>query len=348
MIISENNEALLKEFQQLMEKTDILLNKDAREREDYYIKRGGIALEKDVFEALCECAKGTRFHNTIYLVSGASFPDIVANKYYGVEVKSTKKNHWTSIGSSILESTRNQDVERIYLTFGKLGKPVEFKSRPYEECLAGIAVTHYPRYQIDMRLEKGETIFDKMGIPYDELRVMDNPVTPVSKYYKSRLGQGERLWWTGDEEAALPPVIKLWNTLSAKEKELYTVHAYALFPEMLSSSSKKYERYALWLASQNGIVNPNVRDSFSAGGQVPLQTNKGVTVMMPAAFGKINKYKAHIEKILYETSEEELIDSWGVDKIEKDRIKQWCYLLSAEASHDMALGVLAAIFKFEI
>lgn len=31
-----------------------------------------------------------------------------------------------------------------------------------------------------MRLRKGETIFDKMGVPYDELRLMENPVVPVS------------------------------------------------------------------------------------------------------------------------------------------------------------------------
>ena len=75
------------------------------------------------------------------MVSGASFPDIVAKKYYGVEVKSTIKNQWKSIGSSILESTRDQNVERIYLTFGKLGKPVAFRSRPYEQFLSGISVT---------------------------------------------------------------------------------------------------------------------------------------------------------------------------------------------------------------
>lgn len=347
MIISENNVALLREFQQLMSKTDILLNKDAREREEYYIKRSGIALETDVFEAVCECAKGTRFHNTIYLVSGSSFPDIVANKYYGIEVKSTKKNHWTSIGSSILESTRDQNVERIYLTFGKLGKPVEFKSKPYEECLAGIAVTHYPRYQIDMRLEKGETIFDKMGIPYDELRIMDNPVEPVSKYYKNQLGKGERLWWTG-EEKILPPIIKLWKTLTEEEKEICIVHGYVLFPELLGSSKNKYERYALWLFAQKSVVDYSVRDTFSSGGQVPLQTNKGVTVMMPAAFGRINKYKAHIEEIIYETSEEELIDSWGVEKIHENRIEQWCYLLSSASDNNMALSVLAGIFKLKI
>ena len=118
MIISENNKPKLEEFSELMRKTDLLLNSDAASKEEYYSKRNGTELEVDVFEALNETAKGTKFENTILLVSGASFPDIVANKFYGVEVKSTNKNHWHSVGSSILESTRNQDVERIFLTFG--------------------------------------------------------------------------------------------------------------------------------------------------------------------------------------------------------------------------------------
>ena len=187
MIISENRQPSLEEFQHLMATTDDLLNREAVGREKYYSKRNGTDLEKDVYDALERCAINTPFEGTIQLVSGASFPDIVANKYYGVEVKSTIKNQWKSIGSSILESTRNQNVERIYLTFGKLGLPVQFKSRPYEECLSGISVTHYPRYKIDMELKHGETIFDKMGIPYDTLRKLDNPVAPVSQYYKSQL-----------------------------------------------------------------------------------------------------------------------------------------------------------------
>ncbi|MDE7454448.1 MAG: hypothetical protein K2M64_01310, partial [Clostridia bacterium] len=137
MIISENNKPSIEIFRDIMRRTDEALNADAKKREDYYTKRSGKLLESDVYNAVAECAKGTQFEGTICLVSGSSFPDIVANKLYGVEVKSTEKNHWTSIGSSILESTRDVDVQRIFLTFGKLGRPVQFLTRPYEECLSG-------------------------------------------------------------------------------------------------------------------------------------------------------------------------------------------------------------------
>lgn len=106
MIISENKKPSLLEFSELMKATDNALNADVKKREDYYTKRNGKLLENDVYLAMTEMATDTPFENSIQLVSGTSFPDIVANNFFGVEVKSTEKNHWKSIGSSILESTK--------------------------------------------------------------------------------------------------------------------------------------------------------------------------------------------------------------------------------------------------
>ena len=123
-------------------------------------------LENVVVNVMKELCGRTPFRvEEIRLVSAQYFPDIIAEKYYGVEVKSTKENHWTSTGSSIVESTRDKNVENIYMLFGKLGgKTAEFKCRPYEDCLSDIAVTHSPRYLINMELTKEQTIFSKMGI----------------------------------------------------------------------------------------------------------------------------------------------------------------------------------------
>ncbi len=353
MIISENNKPSLDIFQGLMRNVDTLLNTEAVGRETYYSKRNGTQLEEDVFDAMSRCAVNTEFEGTIQLVSGASFPDIVANKFYGVEVKSTNKNHWKSIGSSILESTRNQEVERIYLTFGKLGAPISFMSRPYEQCLSGISVTHYPRYQIDMELKDGETIFDKMGIPYDELRKMENPVSPVSKYYKSKLKSGESLWWAADtdiEETTAPPTVKLWSALTPTEKIYYTVRGYALFPEILShASSKKYRRYALWLETNCGVINTKIRDQFSAGGKVDIMTPNGIYVKMPAAFGRIEKHYELIKDTILEADEKILCEYWNVSKIDTDRLKQWCEIVSSSADENIGyqktLEILTNLFE---
>ena len=53
-------------------------------------------------------------------------------------------------------------------------------------------------------------------------------------------------------------------------KEQCAIQGYVLFPEILSNSSTKYNRYALWPATQNGIVNTTIRDTFSAGRQIPM------------------------------------------------------------------------------
>lgn len=336
MIIAQNNKPTIQEFALLMQKTDLLLNQEAKKKEDYYQGRNGTLLEDDVFDALLRTSLGSPFEGSIQLVSGAAFPDIVANRFYGVEVKSTKNDSWKSIGSSILESTRINDVERIYMTFGKLGKPVAFMSRPYEEVLSGISVTHYPRYQIDMELHDGETIFDKIGIEYDELRLMDNPVAPVAAYYKKHLRPGESLWWVQDiniEETSAPPIIRLWTSLSPDEKRVFTVKGYSLFPEILSpSSTTKYQRFALWLASDCSIVNTNIRDQFSAGGKVDINTGVAIYKRMPAAFGRIQKSADLIKETIEKTAEETLKEFWGVSRIQTDRIDQWCKLASAASS----------------
>ena len=79
------------------------------------------------------------------------------------------------------------------MLFAKLASPIEFRCRPYEEVLSEVVVTHSPRYLIDMNLEEGKTIFDKIKMPYDTLRKKENPIRPIVDYYKSKLKPGEEL-----------------------------------------------------------------------------------------------------------------------------------------------------------
>ena len=345
MIVSENRTPSEEIFRRLMARTDAVLNADAQLREDYYVSRVGHPLEKDVYEAICECAKGTPFEHSIQLVSGSAFPDIVAGGYYGVEVKSTNKNHWTSIGSSILESTRLSGVERIYLTFGKLGKPVRFLSKPYQECLSGIAVTHYPRYQINMQLDEKDTIFSKMGIPYDVLRKMENPVEPVSRYYRSQLKAGESLWWAGERvEEAVPATLRLWSSLSRAEKDQLVALGYVLFPEMIAG---RYKRFALWLVRAKSVVHTDVRDSFSAGGQVELPLSSGELIRIPATFGRIQKYSDLIREAMETIDPDTLLEAWDLlDSLPPNCMRYWCNMVALASKIDpyVAMDILYTIF----
>lgn len=345
MIISSNPRPSLTDFQRLMAKTDSVLNADARLRPKYYATRGGNPLEDDVLGALLESSKGTPFERTIEKVSGQRFPDIVANKLYGVEVKSTKDDHWTSTGSSILESTRVPDVERIYMTFGKLGgNPIEFLSRPYEQCLYGIAVTHMPRYLIDMKLKAGETIFDKMGVAYDSLRKMDNPVQPVAKYYRSQLKPGESLWWTGDAaDETVSATIRLWKNVTTSEKRRLSVYGCAYFPEVFAGD---YDNYALWLTSQ-GIVDPHIRDQFSAGGQEPMKLSNGSIQKFPGVFRRVKEnleYFIHLIAIQDSPTIEERPPIQG--KALSAKIDAWCHKVAKYSSVDysVCMDALSVLF----
>lgn len=294
MIFSENPAPRLDEFRHLMELTDERLNMDAQERNDseYYRRHSGEKLEPIVFDAMRDCAIGTSFEGTLKLTAKYKFPDIIAAKLYGVEVKSTIKDHWTSTGSSILESTRIEGVERIYLTFGKLSHKVEFISRPYEECLSGIVVTHMPRYTIDMKLHSDQTIFHKIGIPYDTLRQNKNPVEPVKKYFKEHLLEGESLWWLTDS----PAVIKMWNCLSSKERDNLIAYGLTKFIEIFKGD---YNNFTLWLAQEQSILCPNVRDQFSASGQGKLPiTQAGEKLHFPQVFIRVHKYAKKILEYL--------------------------------------------------
>jgi len=224
MIVSLNSEPNKKEFQSLLGSTLRTLDSESKKNQKDFLGFLGNKLENVVAEIMNANAKGTSFENTIELISGQKFPDIIAKRYYGVEVKTTKQNHWTTTGNSVMEGTRVDGIERIYMLFGKMVSPIEFKCRPYEDCLSEVVVTHSPRYLINMDLEEGETIFDKLDIPYETLRKSPNPVKPIIEYYRQFLKPGEEVWWLDQEESkSTGLIIKLWNNLSLDTRKDYEV-----------------------------------------------------------------------------------------------------------------------------
>lgn len=161
MVVSINTEPNRPEFQLLLNNTLTELRKEAQYHQDKYLALNGSKLENEVVDVMRYCAKDTPFENSIELISGQRFPDIIANNFYGVEVKTTKSNHWKSTGSSVAEGTRVVGIEKIFMLFGKMCSPIEFMCKPYEDCLSEVVVTHSPRYLIDMNLPKGGTFLIK-------------------------------------------------------------------------------------------------------------------------------------------------------------------------------------------
>ena len=321
MVVSVNSEPKLSDFNKLLEKTLTNLKEDSKKKSEHYLTLLGTKLENQVLNVMQDCAKGTSFENSIELISGQKFPDIIANKFYGVEVKTTKQNHWKTTGNSVLEGTRVDGIERIFMLFGKMFSPIEFKCRPYEDCLSEVVVTHSPRYLIDMDLSKGNTIFDKLKIPYDTLRKESNPIQPIVDFYSKQLKEGEQVWWL-EAEQSKSLIIKIWNNLSISERKEYIKKAMVYFPEIFSSKGDKFNRFAIWLVNSEGIVCPNVRDAFTAGGQGQIKWNNKVYNGIPRIYTNLLDSIKDVVQILEGTEDEFLSEMWNLE-IKKSAFNTW-------------------------
>jgi hypothetical protein len=319
MIVSVNPDPQRKEFDLLLNSTISELNVHAKNSSKKVATLLGRNLEPYVKDVMTDLAVGTAFENSIELIGGQRFPDIVAKKYYGIEVKTTTQNHWKTTGNSVLESTRVDDVERIFMLFAKLASPIEFRCRPYEEVLSEVVVTHSPRYLIDMNLEEGKTIFDKIKMPYDTLRKKENPIRPIVDYYKSKLKPGEELWWMDAENNSKPSsiVIRIWNNLSIKEKQ-----------ELFGNSSDKFGRLAIWLVTREAVVCPNVRDLFTAGGKSDYLIGKKTYRNVPRIFLNLFDNVLSIIETIINTSAFELSEYWETKTTEKNKLFDWIDLVA--------------------
>ncbi len=303
-------------FAALMKKTEDILNTEAQKNTDEYKALTSSTLERRAVEKIKTACLDTPFDpNEVKLVAGQRFPDIVADQYYGIEVKTTKENHWTSTGSSIVESTRVENVNDIYMLFGKLGGPIpQFKCRPYQDVLYDIAVTHSPRYLINMELGEKDTIFAKMGTSYDDFRTSSDSISIARNYYRERAksqNRQEMPWWlTSDNiDNAHSFNIRLWNSLELYEKRDLRAKCMILFPEALNPARKmyKYNNTTLWLCSYNQVVTPNIRDLYSAGGQITHVNGIPLEKPVPQVFNIIVDYSDDIKTMLTFPSKEMML-----------------------------------------
>lgn len=336
MILATGGAGCSSKFESFLGKTREQMLRESSQKPDFYKSLGPSDLEKDVCKWMTVAAPKFDFCD-IELKSGAKFPDIIAKfskhpgKIYGVEVKSVKSDTWKTTGNSVLESNRIEGVSQIYVYFGKLLRPPDFRFRKYEECVSDVAVTHSPRYLVDMQLSPGETIFDKMtsllgsSHTYENIRTQSDPIKPFVDYYKRIAKRGEEAWWMGTEGQDLRPglTVRLWSNLSKEEEEFFKSLAFALFPEILGNSSKKFERLAAWLVARYGIVNPHLRDAFTAKGQVTLKTGGKTYGNTPRIVENFQKRIPEILKHVKRLSRDDASQSWGVLITERSLVKQW-------------------------
>ncbi|NLD91062.1 MAG: hypothetical protein GX639_00190 [Fibrobacter sp.] len=326
MIISVNNTPDTDKFNLLLSSTIINLNSLAELNSHEIAQLKGSDIEPFIKDEMARAAKGTPFENTIELIGGQRFPDIIANKYYGVEVKTTTQNHWRTTGNSVLETTRVDSVERIYMLFAKLADPLEFKCRPYEDVLSDVVVTHSPRYLIDMNLDEGATIFDKIHIPYNQLRKKNNPIEPIINYYREKLKPGEELWWIDADKKKQKSnnlIIRIWNVLSRDEKSRIINNVMVLFPEIFGNGSNKFNRIPAWLVNNESVVCKNIRDLFTAGGKSSIRIGNCTFINASRIFFNLIENFESIKSIIMETPSNELSYYWNSDTKEDTKLFDW-------------------------
>lgn len=334
--------AAFSEFMKLSEKE---FNMRSRRTPNLYKGISPMKLEEVTRDLLRDVAPQTPFRpEDIILVSGHSFPDIKATDFYGIEVKSTKEDKWTSIGSSIIESTRNVTVENIYMLFGKLGGVFpEFRFRPYQDCLSDIAVTHLPRYLINMDLSDKENIFVKMNNPYDNFRLLEEheKISEVRKYYIQKAkaeGKKEMPWWMGETSNVN---LSFYNDLPTETKNEMMVRCYIIFYSMYDSDPQaRYKTIAFWLCNHYSLLCPNMRDFFSAGGICSIPIN-GVITQCPHIVGELLEKIPYIKKLL-DNPDEDLIKDienfWDFQYDKFNLFDSWINMLELHFSRNMKLN----------
>lgn len=300
----------------------------------------GDAFEVRVVEVLKDCLVELQIDAEIQHASGSHvFPDIViafpTGEKYGIEVKSlsSKNKGWKINGNSVLGSTRNEEVRETYVLLGKISKDyLDFRARKYEECISNVVVTHSPRYLIDMELEEGNTFFDKSGISYEEIICSDNPIRLITNYY---LQEGMQAWWLSE---STPAALRMFSDLSTLEKQQLIGYGLAHFPELFGDNPHKYKRFAFWLATDKSIITHNLRDLFSAGGQVNLEFNGHTYFNLPKKFKKLDDYKRYLISSLEESSFEDLLSDWDYDSVEnitnKTKLDLWIGIASQFINRD--------------
>jgi hypothetical protein len=218
------------------------------------------------------------------------------------------------MGNSINESTRVANVENIFVVAVCVHKDnFDVRCDEYSKLIKDIRITHYPRYFLSFDVDK-KSIFGDMNMDYNAFRVSEDKYNILRKHYRSKLKDGEELWWVDGENDV--PVIKLWENESESNKEKIIFTSFILFPELVDprSSRDKYKRVTSWLVARHSLVSPNIRDLYSAGGKVEIGG-----LELPAVLGRLRESfssshrfdEVSLEDIKYYWKENELFPSTG-------------------------------------
>ena len=261
-----------------------------------------------------------------------AFPDIAVNGF-GIEVKYTKKDSWLAVGNSVFEGMRDPDVRAVYVVFGKMGGWPEVRWRRYQECVTHVRISHAPRFVIEM--EDPDSLFDKIDVPYVEFADLspDEKMKHIREYSRSRLTEGQRLWWLEDQAEQSqeqqahpwPAEVRLYVDLDREEKDVLRAEAALLCPGIVGSGRSKYKYVdpALYMLRQHGVFCPHARDLYSAGSAAHRESKErgGNYVLRALRFleQRMREAASYLDDQLF-------VEYWGHSCAPSDRIDEWLKL----------------------
>jgi hypothetical protein len=257
-----------------------------------------------------------------------AFPDIVLGKL-GVEVKFTANDTWRSVANSVFESTRDANVEHIYVVFGKMGGEPAVAWGRYEECVIHVRTSHVPRFEVEIPPQR-ESLFKTFGIPYADFCKLSEAerMEHVRKYARGRLKKGEKLWWLEnrpDEGHSLSLRARRFQNLTEKEKRKIRAEACLLCPEILKSSRArgKYDDALMYMLTYHGILAG--RDAFSAGSVAGKERGKWhVKRALMNIQAEILEAAQYLPDALF-------VEYWGRAVPKVKRISEWLKRADAQA-----------------
>ena len=263
-----------------------------------------------------------------------AFPDVALGEY-GVEVKFSSGDTWRSVANSVQETQRVDSVKFVYVVFCKMGGVPEVRWRSYADCVVHVRTSHVPRFEID--LETDRSLFDLMGIKYDDFRIlpMHEKMKYVREYARGRLKKGERLWWLEDSDSeahTMPIQARLYTSLPKEEKARLRAEAALLCPIIVKSGRvrNKYDDAVLYLLTYHGVLCHQARDLFSAGSVAnPDNDDKGGVYIQRALKlleTPMRDAAARMENALF-------VEYWGESVPPERRIARWLEKADALASN---------------
>ncbi len=199
------------------------------------------------------------------------FPDIVLGDV-GIEVKFTEADTWRCIANSVLETNKVHSVKHICVVYCKMGGVPEVRYDDWEHAVMHVRTSHVPRFELE--IGSSRSLFNTMGISYDAFSnlEMSEKMVYIRNYARSRLKEGEHLWWLDDpsddsSSHSLPLNARLYTNLNMEEKIRLRAEAVLLCPQILSSgrSRHKYDDLVMFMLTYHGVLCHQARDLFSAG-----------------------------------------------------------------------------------